>query len=162
MILALFISNIALTLIIMICLWAKIFRLSRETMYSYKLMSLFSIALFVGIMLAYYLIMIIVDDYSIFTETDLYIYISTLLESFGVFAGFVFPLIIVGALVLFISNIILYFKGGRSLSNLAGVGIGAGLIALTILGNNVYSILELFPFDVHSFFGYHVVMFFEN
>ena len=131
-------------------------------MYSYKLMSLFSLTIFVGIMLFYYLLMIIIDDYSIFTETDLYIYISTLLESFGTFAYFVFPLVIIGAVILFICNFVLYFKGGRSLSNLAGVGISAILIILTLLGSNVYDILEMFSFNVHSPLGYHVVLFFEN
>ena len=72
-------------------------------MYSYKLMSLFSLTIFVSIMLFYYVMMILTDDYSIFTETDLYIYVSTLLGSFGVFADFVFPLVVFGAVVLFVA-----------------------------------------------------------
>lgn len=131
-------------------------------MYSYKLMSLFSLTIFISVMLFYYVMMILTDDYSIFAETDLYIYVSTILGSFGVFADFVFPLVVFGAFVLVISNFILYFRGSKSLSNLAGIGIGAGLILLTMLGNNILEILEGFNLDVYSAPWYYLVLFFEN
>lgn len=48
------------------------------------------------------------------------------------------------------------------MSNLAGVGIGAGLILLTMLGNNIFEILENLNLDVYSAPWYYTVLFFEN
>ena len=106
--------------------------------------------------------MIMTDDYSIFTETDLYVYVSSLLKSFGVFADFIFPLVVLGAIVLVVCNLILYIKGSKSLSNLAGIGIGACLILVTMLGNNIFEIIERITFDVFSDPWYYIVLFFEN
>ena len=140
----------------------KLRRIAKKTMYSYRLVST------VG-MIFFMLGLIINDCYRVFAvltdplmnEYSHYAFFSDLASSFTSFTMVLFPLAILFAIFLCISNAILLFKEGKSLTNILGFVLGLALIVGTMMVKDIYGILDNI-FDVHSYAGYCISLAIEN
>lgn len=153
-------ATLIVLLILFIHIWVKIIRLSKETMYSYKLMSMLSLTIFIGITIGLQLRMMILLA-SVAIDPTVTFYFFSVFDVSDDFAFFVFPATIaIGALML-ISNLILLKINGKSFTNVAGTAIAAGLIVLTLFADSIF-LLYIDLGDIEANEIYTVVVSFRN
>lgn len=134
-------ATLVFLLILFVCILVKLIKLSRETMYSYKLMSMISLLIFIGISIFVQLRTII--EFAEF-EPTVYFYFFTIVDSFSDFTVFVFPVLVAVSILMLMSNLILFRINGWSFNNIAGIIIAVGLILLTLFANRLFGfVLEL-------------------
>ena len=107
----------------------------------------------------YYAIQYVISDQM--AEYDLSGFFSDILYSFTEFVYLAFPLIIIFAALLAVSNIVFMIRAGKSLANVLGLSLSVGLIAGTAVLYFLYFMLEQIM-DVHSYVGCHFEIAIDN
>lgn len=160
-----FVSKILLTLAalaLFLCCHRAIRRMSRKSMYSYKLMSavgfgIFALGLFIA---SFFEIFEYINEGTAATYSvgDLFYELMTV---FPYFLYFAMPFVAIVAAVLVVSNIVLVKKEGKSPKNMLGILVGATIfIAMFVLAQLIYIVGNIM--DVTSYAGWHTYQVIEN
>ncbi len=135
-------------------------RVTKQTMYSYKVISLVGAIIFFSVCFFSHFISIITWPQQI--DFEVYNLVGHIIGSFTSFASIVTFLILPPfCLSLLISNIVLLKKEGKSLPNLLGILLCSALIIGSAAVFFSYDILDQFM-NVHSYLGYCFSLWFEN
>ena len=133
-------------------------------MYSYRLVTLLGVEIFLSFtFLARLISLIFFSPVSDTTTEELFSsFFRFLLESFRLFALICIPVVIVLSIFLFTSNIRLIRSHGFSPKNLLGIFLSTALIGGIIF--NLFFVYELQDslYNVHSYLGYHLSSFVET
>lgn len=130
-------------------------------MYSYRLMSLLGLVIFLLVTFVLTLYSVTGLTISSFDEMGTFFYYERLMSIFASFDMAALPFLLIFSATLLVSNTILLARNGKSIVNVVGILTGFFLIGLTFLGMNFYNILDSLM-DIHSYFGYHFSYFLEN
>lgn len=137
-------------------------RISKQTMYSYKIISLVGAIIFFSVVFISQVVSILYTSLSREYDYQIYHFTSDIINAFKGFTTFTtFFILPPLSIYLIISNIVLVKKEGRKLPNVLGVLF---VVALIIGMNAIlfsYDILENFM-NVHSYEGYCISLFIEN
>ena len=148
---------ISMSLIWLILLCRKTVRkMAKTSMYSYRIVSLLGLMIFLAGCLALELIRIAsniryYDQLNPDFLMDLFTGITSAITSL-IYIAFI-PSVLFSFFLL-IANIVLLIKEGRSLRNMFGVMLGVALVLGSLGTINIYLMLD-HVMDVHSYFGYH-------
>ena len=129
-------SLAVLGIIEVVCFWYMI-RQSRKTMYSYRLMMALGLSIFIGVTIIRRLTERFYWEFDMSPE----VYLATFIDVFWDFANFTFPIAMVVAALMFVSSLIMTIKGGRSKENCFGMIMGVVLVAATLVGGNIFSLV---------------------
>ena len=140
----------------------KLRKIAKKSMYSYQLVAVVGVIFFMLGILIHDVIMVIgMITSPYFTEYSHYAFFSDITSSFTNFTMVLFPLAILFAIFLSVSNIILLVVEGKSKTNILGFLLGAALIVGTLFVKDIYGILDN-VMNVHSFEGYCISLAIEN
>ena len=149
---------ISVILIMMVNTFFSMKKEKKRSRYSYRLMFYMGAIIFLGISLLIWIYNTFINRYD--GMDKLYALYADILSAFMTFAMVVFPLILLLAIFLVVSNIALIRHEGRSLTNALGIFLGIGLMVLTFFGIFSVYILNLLV-DVNSYSWFHVSVFVE-
>ena len=148
-------------ILLIICL-RRIRKITKKTIYSYEIVSIMGVMIFiVGVIIkdcfTLYNIMTVygMEDY------NMYAFFTDIGTMFSNFTMYVFPLMILLAIFLLISNTVLIVVEGKSRTNVLGFLLGLSLIIGTLFVKDIYGFLGSL-FDVHSYAGYCISLAIEN
>ena len=159
------IGMIILYIVVILLCRRKIRKITKKSMYSYQMVSILGLMIFLIVLVLYDTykvieILSVSSEFFVFPYSS-YAFFSDLTTMFTDFTMVLFPLAILFAIFLAISNVILLVVEGKSLTNILGIVLGLSLIVGTLLVKDVYGILDNI-FDVHSYVGYCISLAIEN
>ena len=141
----------------------KIHKMASKSMFSYRIVSLIGLMIFLGGCLILELIRI-TDNIRYYEQLNpeflmsLFTSITSAITSL-IYIAFI-PAVLF-SIFLLVANIVLFIKEGRSLHNALGIALGIALVFGSLGIINVYLMLDNIM-DVHSYFGYHFSVAVEN
>ena len=144
---------IIIFIIMIINIICEMSRLSREAHYSYKLMFYSGVLVFLVINTIIWMWNLIFLKY--YANTQLYRLYSDILTSFRVFAIVVFPLVLLLAIILVISNLVLIHHEGSQLTNMLGIAVGGFFVISTLTTLGAY-VLVGSVIDIYNYKGIHI------
>ncbi|MDO4752957.1 MAG: YdcF family protein [Candidatus Saccharibacteria bacterium] len=160
------VSNIlalVFTIITLIGCIFYIFRASKKTMYSYKIMLVVGLIIFLGstiILLASQLSNLIEIQTEVGDLGPEILYMS-FLGLFSEVSYLVFPIAIILSGLLMLGSIVVIYREGRNFNNLLGIFIGVCALVAIALDINLDNILINF-LDITTREDFHLVIFLEN
>ena len=154
---------LALLVLIYVCQRA-LRKEAKKSIYSYRLVAIIGIIFFliINIILQAIWLWDGIQYMAYFDDSTLgFNLLSDLLSSFSSMTALAFIPAIIFSVILVISNIVLFIKEGRTLSNALGIISSIVLVFGSISVIVLYSFLDSI-IDVHSYLGHHISLAFEN
>lgn len=150
-----------LYIVVIFFCYKHIHKIAKKTMFSYEIISSLGIIIFLLGLILHNLFGI----YDVLIQPELTegfrAFYRDFSRSSANFSYLMFPFIILFSVFLSISNIILLFKEGRSLTNFLGFFLGIVLILASLSLNGLYDFIEKF-INVKSYFGVHLAIALES
>lgn len=156
--LGLYLGTVFGILLLLIICYIYVFRLAKKTMYSYRLMAVIGLTIFLIVSLVIRTLEFCDYDFSTISFTSYY---NELLRMFADFALFSFPIMVVLAIVVYTGNLVMYIRWGRSMLNVVGMVSGAIILLATIASFGLLNFVY-YAMDEMSPFWYHFAIFGVN
>ena len=137
--------------------------MAHVSMYSYRIVSLLGLMIFLGGCLILVLLRILENilNYQLASLDFLFNLFGGITSMFTALIYIAFIPAVLFSFFLLIANIVLFIKEGHSLHNMLGIVLGAFLVLGSLGVINIYLALDRIM-DVHSYFGYHFSLAVEN
>ena len=134
-------------------------KLQAESPYSYRIMYNIGALIILGLNLLVWSFDAFISEYE--GSDKLYGIYGDIVSAVMTFAIIIFPFVLLLAVFLIFSNVALIRHEGKSLTNMLGILLGVGLVAVTVFSYFSFVIFGRF-INVNSYGGFHVAYFVEG